>query len=113
MQRVDADTVPGRLYQGLRRMIEARGATPVFAGGQLTGFRAGSRSVLGYTRGSPGAHILVLSNFSEQKQRIPPHIFSAQPDEATDLLTGLRHRLRGGIVMAPYQVLWLDCRLRN
>jgi amylosucrase len=111
--RGDPATIPGRLYQGLRRMIEARRATPVFAGGRLQGFRAGSRSVLGYTRGPPGDHVLVLANFSELQQRIPPHILSAQPDAATDLIGGHTHRLREGLMLDPYQVLWLDCRRRE
>jgi len=109
-QRHDSGTVPGRLYQGLRRMIDARRGNGVFAGGRLQGFRAGSRSVLGFTRGTPGQHVLVLANFSEMKQRIPPHILSAQPDDATDLIGGNSHRLRDGLMLSPYQVLWLDCR---
>ncbi|MDE2349358.1 MAG: alpha-amylase family protein [Gammaproteobacteria bacterium] len=112
-QRLDPATIPGRLYQGMRRMIEARRANPVFAGGRLQGFRAGTRSVLGYTRGTPGNHVLVLASFSEMKQRIPPHILSAQPDSARDLIAGGNHRLREGLTLEPYQVLWLDCRPRG
>jgi len=111
--RHDPATVPGRLYRGLRRMIAARRATAAFAGGRLQGFRAGSRSVLGYTRGSPGDQVLALANFSELPQRIPPHILSAQPAEAKDLIGGISHRLRDGLVLDPYQVLWLDCRRRR
>jgi amylosucrase len=109
-QRNDPGTVPGRLYRGLRRLIDARRATPAFAGGRLQGFRAGSRSVLGYSRGGPGDHVLVLANFSETRQRIPPHILSAQPDVARDLIGGASYRLRDGLMLAAYEVLWLDCR---
>jgi amylosucrase len=112
-QRHDPQTIPGRIYQGLRRMIGARKATAEFAGGRLLGFRAGSRSVLGYMRGTPANHVLVLANFSETRQRIPPHILSAQPDAAADLIGGASHRLRGGLTLEPYQVLWLDCRRRH
>jgi amylosucrase len=111
-ERHDPDTIPGRIFQGLRRMIEARRTTAAFAGGRLQGFRAGSRSVLGYTRGVSGDHVLVLASFSETQQRVPPHILSAQPAEARDLITGSLHRLRDGLVLEPYQVLWLDCRRR-
>ena len=109
-QRLDPATIPGRMFQGMRRLIEARRATPLFAGTRLQGFRAGTRSVLGYTRGGPGNHVLVLANFSEMKQRVPPHILSAQPDVARDLIAGDAHRLREGLMLDPYQVLWLDCR---
>ena len=109
-QRHDPASVPGRIYQGLRRMIEARRSTPAFAGGQLQGFRAGSRAVLGYTRGRHGSHVLVLANFSDFQQRVPPQVLCAQPDVARDLITGEVHRLRKGLVLQPYQALWLDCR---
>jgi amylosucrase len=109
-QRHDPASVPGRIFQGFKRMIDARRATPAFAGGQLQGFRAGSRAVLGYTRGPPGSHVLVLANFSDFAQRVPAHILSSQPDVARDLIEGEAHRLRSGLVLKPYQVLWLDCR---
>jgi len=109
-QRDRPESVPGKIYQGLRRMIAARSADPIFAGGRLTGFRAGSRSVLGYSRGEHGRHVLVLANFSDNAQRVPAHVMSAQPESARDLIMGGVHRLRDGLVMKPYQVLWLDCR---
>jgi len=111
-QRNRPDTVPGSIFQRLRRMIAARSADAIFAGGQLTGFRAGSRSVLGYMRGELGKHVLVLVNFSESPQRVPAHVMSAQPDSARDLIEGNVHRLRDGLVLKPYEVLWLDCRVR-
>jgi amylosucrase len=109
-QRNSSQTVPGRIFRGLKRMIAVRRATAAFAGGQLQGFRAGSRAVLGYSRGAHGSHVLVLANFSELQQRVPPHVLSAQPAEARDLISGELHRLHGGLTLAPYQVLWLDCR---
>jgi amylosucrase len=109
-QRLDATTVPGALYQGLRRMIEVRRSNGIFAGGYLQGFRSGSRSVLGYTRGRHGDHLLVLANFSELRQQLPAPVFSAQPAVAQDLIGGGQHRLREGLELQPYQVLWLDCR---
>jgi amylosucrase len=109
-QRHDPKTVPGRIYLGLQRMFAARQATTAFAGGHLQGFRAGARAVLGYTRGRPGSHVLVLANFSDFQQRVPPQVFSAQPDVARELITGQVHRLRKGLVLQPYEVLWLDCR---
>jgi len=111
-RRCDPASVPGRIYQGLRHMIAVRSQDPVFAGGQLTGFRAGSRSVLGYMRGPHGAHLLVLANFSDLAQRVPPHILSAQPPTARDLISDQLFGLHQGLQLAPYQVLWLDCRLR-
>ena len=109
-QRNKKNTVPGQIYQGLRRMVEVRASLEEFAGGQLTGFRAGSPSVLGYLRGTPGAHVLVLANFSEHPQDCPAVVFGAQPESAVDLLAGETRTLHAGLTLAPYEVLWLDCR---
>jgi amylosucrase len=108
-QRHKKHTVPGQIYQGLRRMIDVRASLDVFAGGQLTGFRAGSPSVLGYTRGAPGQQVLVLANFSEVPQQCPAVVFSAQPAEAMNLLSVTPRALHDGLTLAPYEVLWLDC----
>ena len=109
-QRHKKTTMPGQIYQGLRRMVEVRASLEEFAGGQLTGFRAGNPSVLGYLRGAPGQHVLVLANFSEQPQTCPAIVFSAQPECAVELLTGEMRDLHAGLTLQPYAVLWLDCR---
>lgn len=101
-------TAPARIFEGLQRMIRVRQQTPAFAGGRLTGFRAGDPALLGYTRGAPGAgRVLVLCNFSETPRSAPAVVFSAMPEEAADLLTGTARRLRDGLTLAPYEVLWL------
>jgi amylosucrase len=105
--RHNPNTVAGQIYAGLTRMIAIRKAHAAFAGGQLHGFRAGSPSVLGYTRGGHSGHLLALANFSESVQRVPAHVLAAQPEIAQDLLTGHLHRLREGLTLAPYQVVWL------
>jgi amylosucrase len=107
--RHNPSTTAGRLYAGLTRMIAVRHAHPVFAGGHCQGFRSGSPSVLGYTRGPTGAQVLILANFSETVQRIPARVLSGQPEQVRDWLTGDIYRLRDGLTLAPYQVVWLDC----
>ena len=107
-QRGNLGTAAGRIYRGLRRMIEVRGACGAFAGGRLVGFRPGNASVLGYSRSGAGRHILVLANFSEFEQRCPAPVFSSSAPEAVDLLSGEARTLRGGLALAPYEVLWLD-----
>lgn len=103
-------TTAGAMYAGLTRMIRIRRETSAFAGGQCHGFRSGSPSVLGYTRPARDGHVLVLANFSETVQRISAHVLSGQPADVKDLLSGQVCRLRDGLTLAPYQVLWLDCR---
>ncbi|MDO4682120.1 MAG: amylosucrase [Lautropia sp.] len=107
-QRKDIGTSAGQIYQGLRHLIEVRAATPAFAGGELTGFRAGNPSVLGYTRQNRNQTILVLANFSEFEQHCPAQVFQALPRAPMqDILTGSSRHLQDGISLAPYEVLWL------
>lgn len=112
-RRNDPDSVAGQIYAGLRKMISCRSACAQFAGGQLTGFKAGNGSILGYQRGHPETRILVLANFSEHEQHSPAAVYSAMPPYAVDLLTGRVCTLHGGLTLSAYEVLWLDCDIRN
>ncbi|MEY4757779.1 MAG: Amylosucrase [Pseudomonadota bacterium] len=107
-QRNDTASTAGQLYAGLHHMITVRGNCEAFAGGQLTGFRAGNTSVLGYTRRSPSRQVLVLANFSEHEQHCPAHVFSALPNQGADLLTAKRLSTHSGVTLSPYEVIWLE-----
>ena len=107
-QREDLTTTAGQLYAGLRHMIAVRGRSEAFAGGQLTGFRAGNSSVLGYTRSAQQQQLLVLANFSELAQHCPAHVFAALPGQCLDLLSGQAVHTHAGITLAPYEVRWLQ-----
>lgn len=109
-QRGDAASDAGRVFQGLRRLIAQRAATPAFGGGRLIGFRSKNPSVLGFTRPGARGGVLVLANFSEHVQTVQAEVLSAMPASAVDLVGGQRHPLRDGLTLAPYQMVWLDCR---
>ena len=112
-QRHDPGTDAGRVFAGLRRLIALRAATPEFAGGSLIGFRSKNPSVLGFTRPSASGSILVLANFSEHRHAVPAEVLSALPNSAVDLVAGAGHDLRTDLTLAPYQMVWLDCRSRT
>lgn len=106
-QRDDPATDAGRIHRGLRHLIAQRRATPAFAGGHLIGFRAKNPSVLGFTRPHAAGGVLVLGNFSEHVQAVRAEVLSAMPDAAPELVGGTRVALRDGLVLAPYQMMWL------
>ena len=108
--RNDLTTTAGQIYDGLRRMIAARKATPAFSGNALTGFRSGNPHVLGYQRGLPHQPMLVLANFSEHAQTVAAVVLSGQPAGARDLISGQTVPLHSDLKLAAYQVLWLDLR---
>ena len=103
-ERYNPDSDAGRIFNGLRRMISVRQATPALGGTQLVVFDAHNPHVLAYMRNDA---VLVLCNFSEQMQRIDATTLSAMPMVMNDLITGLPIDIWDGLELAPYQVLWL------
>ena len=103
-ERYNPDSDSGRIFNGLRRMISVRQATPALGGTQLVVFDAHNPHVLAYMRNDA---VLVLCNFSEQVQRIDARTLSAMPMVMTDLITGLPIDIWDGLELPPYQVLWL------
>jgi amylosucrase len=106
----DTSKIAGQIFTGLRKMITQRSANTAFAGGNLTGFRTGNASVLGYQRGTNDNKVLVLANFSEIEQHCSPEVFSAMPHEASDLIGNhlVTLSLRQGLTLTAYQVVWLN-----
>ena len=98
----------GKVFLGLTHLIQRRAACEAFAGGQLIGFRSENPSVLGYQRHGATQKVLVLANFSEFPQHCNGRVFQALPADASDLVSGRSLHLRGGITLAPYEMVWLQ-----
>lgn len=109
-QRHDPGTDAGRIFGTLHRLIEVRRSLPCFAGNRLVAFWSKNPHVLGFMRPAGRGSVLVLANFSEHPQRIEAHVLSGMPAAAEDLVGGGRADLRRPLELAPYQMLWLDCR---
>jgi amylosucrase len=107
-QRHTPASSAGQIYEGLRRLISLRSASPALAGTDLIGFRSRNASVLGYTRPSATGSVLVLANFSEHMQTVQASVLSALPAHSINLLDGTRRDLRADLSLAPYQMVWLD-----
>ncbi len=65
-RRQDPTTLEGRIFQGLRRLIQIRKDTPALGGNQLQVIPTGNRHLLGYVRTHAEERALVLANFSER-----------------------------------------------
>jgi amylosucrase len=66
--------------------------------------------VLGYLREHDAKRLLVLGNFSEVEQTVSAPVLSALPENLIDLIGNSAFDSRQGITLAPYQMLWLECR---
>ncbi|MCG2786186.1 MAG: alpha-glucosidase C-terminal domain-containing protein [Anaerolineae bacterium] len=106
--RKKPSTVEGRVYGGLRALIELRKRNPGFGGGAIEIMSTGSEQVLGYIRQAEGQRILVFANFSEQEQTLSENVFRIY-----GLGYGFQDLLRGepfaacDLVLGPYESLFL------
>ena len=69
--RHDPQSIEGRIFQGLRRLIEMRRSESAFGGNQLQVIDTQNEHVLGYVRTCANQRVLVYANFSEHEQVIP------------------------------------------
>ena len=107
-QRHDPNTIPGKVYAGIKHLIQLRKSTDELSGGRAVGFFTGNPAILGYQRPGQGSNVLCLCNFSDVKQWIGRDRFMGMPESALDLVRGSTIELRhAGIHMNPHQYIWL------
>jgi amylosucrase len=109
--RSDPTTVEGRIFSEMRRLIVARQQHPVF-GGPATATEiipTGNPHVFGYVRGHAGQRVLVLANFSEHAQHMPPNEIRLYGLSYAflDLVSREQVTLDRELVLGPYQFVWL------
>ena len=73
-KRNDASTIEGRVFQGMKLLIELRKQHPAFAGSELEIIPTENEHVLGFVRIHAGKRAVIFANFSEQAQTIPARI---------------------------------------
>lgn len=106
-RRNDPTTAAGRIYGGLRRLIELRRSTPALAGGRIAGFATGNRHVVGFRRFGEAGGVLVLANFADDPQTVAASWLAAMPPRARDLVGGGTLHLRVDLTLRARQVAWL------
>jgi amylosucrase len=89
-KRHDPGSVPGRVFQGLVKLIQLRKQHPVFGGNENTVLNTDNGQVLGYLRSYKNQRALIFANFSEQPQLISSNLLRLYGLGYTfkDLLTG-------------------------
>ena len=107
-ERHDRNTIPGRIYAGMKRLIHLRKTTEEIAGGRAVGFYTGNSAILGYQRQGPNSTLLCLCNFADEPQWIGRERFQGLPESAYDLVADSQINLRdAGIHLRAHQYLWL------
>lgn len=100
-QRMDANTIPGRVFEGIRELIELRKALPGLAGGKLEVIDTRSGSVLGFARVNQGEQLLILANFSEREHAIPEYVVRQNMLDHKSILFGKPEFTEGGTLWLP------------
>ena len=111
-RRADPESVEGRLWDGLRRLVAARRATrAAHAQGVAEPLWTGNDHVFGLLREQAGERLLLLANFTAERQSIDHAVVqdrglaltadAAVPDGRAFTEEGDR------LVLEPYQYLWL------
>lgn len=107
-KRFDLSSVEGKIFNGIKRMIEIRKGCEYFRSDiQSKPVDLDNKAVFGFHKENK---MMVLANFSEQEQWVDANRFSwfGLPGEMEDLLTGRRVRSYDNrILLGPYEYLWL------
>lgn len=81
-------SIEGRVFEGLQRLIDLRKGNEVFSGGELRILETENLHALGFERRFAGQRALVFANFSEQEQTLPPHVLIQAGGRALRTLYG-------------------------
>jgi amylosucrase len=111
-RRGDAETIPGRLWAGLRRLIDARRSTrAVHAQGAGAPIHTGNDHVFALLRRHAGERLLVLANLTGRLQPIGRALIAEHGIRITPAATAVDGRLAretpDAVLLEPYQFLWL------
>ena len=108
-QRLDPGTTAGRMYGGLRQLIQARQRLPqLHASIEAEAYRSPNPAVLFLARRHPVGTLLGLYNFSEQPQEFLVSALTPHFDQTTDAISATAVPFaRETITLAPYGRLWL------
>ncbi|OGO32882.1 MAG: amylosucrase [Chloroflexi bacterium RBG_16_54_18] len=109
--RSDSQTIEGRVFEGLKRLIGLRMENPAFSGDGLDVMVTGNDHLLGFVRQGAGQRLLLLANFSETEQALAANQLR---------LYGLGYTFRdllneaevpyGDLKLPPYAFACLECR---
>jgi amylosucrase len=105
-KRNDVNTIEGRVFQGLKQLIDLRKQHEVFAGGELEIIQTENEHILGFTRIHAGKRAVIFANFSEVTQNIHQHIFEQYSVYSKKQLHGLsKISAQSEITIEPLDIL--------
>ncbi len=110
-KRYDTESVPGKIFQGLLKLITARKKTlALHAKAATLPVWSHNEHVFGLIRDSARGRLLVLANFSEQEESVPAYRMRELGFgvHLINRLDGTWWDGRGDINLHPYQAVWFQ-----
>lgn len=103
------ESVRGRLFQGLLRLLRIRKQTPAFSGGDTDFVDPGNDHVFAWFRQSEEWSVMCLANFSEHPQTLAANRLRlvGLKKTVTDLLSGRTIIATNVLELEPYQLMVL------
>jgi amylosucrase len=98
------------IYCTTQKLIALRKSLPALAGQEMDLIATANEHVLGYIRFNEGNRLIVLANFSEETQKIEGNkIRTAGLGRFfQDMIDDKTYATSEDLVLAPYQILWLN-----
>lgn len=108
-RRDDRDSVPGRIFHGLLRLLRVRTQNPTLQGSETEVAETGNDHVLGFLRTAGAQTVFVLANFTGSEQVVEARHLRHKGMRKTllDLHTGRTVDAVKQIALEPYQLMIL------
>ena len=109
-QRHDPSTIEGRMFGGLHHLTAIRKSTTAFAGHDTEILDVGNDRVFAFARKRDDERVLVLANVTEREQLVAANQLrlAGLAYTFTDLLSGDVVPVTSDLLLAPYQLAWLQ-----
>ncbi len=107
--RTDAKTTAGRIFRGIKELIQIRTNDSIFANGETIFIDSQNPHILSYYRKSNSREILVLANFSEQTQEIQISKLEFAEEIIPKFKRGLGEQL-DNFYLEPYELKFVEIK---
>jgi amylosucrase/maltose alpha-D-glucosyltransferase/alpha-amylase len=109
-ERHEPESVPGRVYQQLMRLLQLRAQNPAFSRSETEILETGNKHIFCFSRTGERHVVFVLASFSESPQRLEGRRLRQMGMRKTmvDLLAGRTVTAMQELVMEPYQLMVLS-----
>jgi len=109
-KRKQADTVPGRIYHGFKKLIRLRKTNPILSGETPEFIYTGNPHVFGYLRKKDDQQVLFINNFSDDPQTVSLTKLNllTKNENFRDIVSGERISPEIDLTLQPFQFVWLQ-----